>query len=101
MLELSGIAAFAYPEVLAMAESLIYTCEQARQLLGGMSKDTFWKGIYSGTIPSIKISDRKRIIPKAQFHAWLDGKLLKNDLAGGLVPANKEVDKNDNLSTTY
>lgn len=63
-----------------MAESLVYTCEQARQLLRPMSKDTFYAGIKAGTIPAIKIAERKILIPKAMFHAWLDGKLPKNEL---------------------
>jgi len=52
-------------------ESLVLTPEEARQLLR-CSRGVIYEGIRRGTIPSLRISPRKIIIPKHRFLAWLN-----------------------------
>lgn len=52
-------------------ESLVLTPEEARQLLR-CSRGVIYEGIRRGTIPSLRISPRKIIIPKRRFMEWLN-----------------------------
>lgn len=53
--------------------TLVYTSSEAMQALS-MSKDLFWQLVHAGTIPSVKVSERKYIFSKTQINSWLDGK---------------------------
>ena len=53
------------------SDSLVLTPEEARQLLR-CSRGVIYEGIRRGTIPSLRISPRKIIIPKRRFMEWLN-----------------------------
>ena len=55
-------------------EKLVYTPREIGKLLG-LSKNLVYAEIAAGHIPAIRLSDRKIIIPKIQFEAWLAGKI--------------------------
>jgi len=52
-------------------DSLVLTPEEVRQLLR-CSRGLIYEGIRRGTIPSIRISPRKIIIPRRRFMEWLN-----------------------------
>ena len=52
-------------------ESLVLTPEEVRQRLK-ISRSVLYSALAQGRIPSIRISPRKIIIPKAAFFRWLD-----------------------------
>jgi len=53
-------------------ESLVLTPEEVRQLLK-ISRSVLYSSLKNGTIPSIRISPRKIIIPRERFFEWLNG----------------------------
>ena len=53
-------------------ESLVLTPKEARQLLR-CSRGVFYQGVRTGTIPAIRLSPRKIIIPRQRFMEWLKG----------------------------
>jgi len=53
------------------SESLVLTPEEVRQRLK-ISRSVLYSCLRQGTIPSIRISPRKIIIPKDRFLRWLD-----------------------------
>ena len=53
-------------------DSLVLTPEEVRQRLK-ISRSVLYSCLRQGTIPSIKISPRKILIPKHRFFEWLDG----------------------------
>jgi len=53
-------------------DSLVLTPEEVRQWLR-ISRSVLYSCLRQGTIPSIKISPRKIIIPKHRFLEWLNG----------------------------
>jgi len=53
-------------------DSLVLTPEEVRQRLR-ISRSVLYSCLRQGTIPSIKISPRKIIIPKHSFLEWLNG----------------------------
>jgi len=53
-------------------EPLVLTPKEAMKLLR-CSRSVIYSGIKNGSIPSIRISARKIIIPRHRFFAWLDG----------------------------
>jgi len=59
-------------------EPLVLTPEEARKLLR-CSRSVLYSGLKNGTIPSIRISARKIIIPRRRFFEWL-GEGGGNDL---------------------
>jgi excisionase family DNA binding protein len=52
---------------------LVYSPHEVAKLLG-LSKNLLYQEIACGHIPSIRLSDRKIIIPRVQLEAWLAGK---------------------------
>lgn len=52
-------------------ESLVLTPEEVRRLLK-CSRGVLYTALRAGTIPSIRISPRKIIIPKHRFLEWLN-----------------------------
>ena len=52
-------------------EALVLTPEEVRQRLK-ISRSVLYSCLRQGTIPSIRISPRKIIIPKHAFMRWLD-----------------------------
>ena len=52
-------------------ESLVLTPNDVRKLLM-CSRSVVYSALAQGRIPSIRISPRKIIIPKARFLKWLD-----------------------------
>ncbi len=52
-------------------EALVLTPEEVRQLLK-ISRSVVYSALRQGTIPSVKISPRKILIPKHRFLRWLD-----------------------------
>ncbi len=52
-------------------EPLVLTPEEARKLLR-CSRGVIYEGIRRGTIPSLRISPRKILIPKRRFLEWLN-----------------------------
>lgn len=52
-------------------DTLVLTPEEVRQLLK-ISRSVLYSALARGTIPSIRISPRKIIIPKHTFMRWLD-----------------------------
>jgi len=54
------------------SESLVLTPEEVRQRLK-ISRSVLYSALRQGTIPCIKISPRKILIPKHRFLEWLDG----------------------------
>ena len=53
-------------------ESLVLTPEEVRQRLR-ISRSVLYSSLKNGTIPCIRISPRKIIIPKHRFLEWLNG----------------------------
>lgn len=53
-------------------DQLVLTPEEARKLLR-CSRSVLYSGLKNGSIPSIRISARKIIIPKHRFFEWLNG----------------------------
>jgi excisionase family DNA binding protein len=53
------------------SEALVLTPSEARKLLR-CSRAVIYAAIKTGRIPSIRISPRKIIIPKARFLEWLN-----------------------------
>jgi len=53
-------------------DSLVLTPDEARKILR-CSRSVIYSGIKNGSIPSIRISARKIIIPRHRFLEWLDG----------------------------
>lgn len=53
------------------SESLILTPNEARKILR-CSKSVIYTCLRRGTIPSIRISQRKIVIPRHAFFAWLN-----------------------------
>ena len=54
-------------------EKLCYTPREAAKILG-LSKNLMYSEIAAGHIPSIRLGDRKILIPKVQLEQWLAGK---------------------------
>ena len=52
-------------------DSLVLTPKQVRQRLK-ISRSVLYSSLKNGTIPSIRISPRKIIIPRHAFMRWLD-----------------------------
>lgn len=52
-------------------DSLILTPNQVRKYLS-CSKGVLYDALRRGTIPSIRLSARKIVVPKAAFFRWLD-----------------------------
>lgn len=52
-------------------ETLVLTPSEARKLLC-CSRGVLYTALKNGTIPSIRLSPRKIIIPKHRFLAWLN-----------------------------
>ncbi len=52
-------------------ESLVLTPTEVRKLLK-CSRSVLYSALRQGTIPSVKISPRKILIPKHRFLRWLD-----------------------------
>ena len=52
-------------------EALVFTPDQVRRMLS-CSRATVYSALRQGTIPCIRISPRKIVIPKARFLAWLN-----------------------------
>ena len=52
-------------------EQLILTPDEARKILR-CSRSVIYSGIKNGSIPSIRISARKIVIPRHAFFAWLN-----------------------------
>ena len=52
-------------------ESLVYKPEEVRKLLG-CSRGVVYSGLRAGTIPCVRVSPRKYLIPKAAFMRWLE-----------------------------
>lgn len=79
-------------------ESLVLTPEQVRQRLK-ISRSVLYSSLKNGTIPSIRLSPRKILIPKQRFLAWLNeagGNDLhsKNEKAPGVeTGASRKVEK--------
>lgn len=55
-----------------MEDSLVYSSDECMKALN-MSKDLFWQLVHSGTIPAIKVSERKYIFSRSQINTWLAG----------------------------
>jgi predicted DNA-binding transcriptional regulator AlpA len=55
-------------------ESLVYTSAECMKALN-MSKDLFFKLVKDGTIPSIRVSDRKIIYSRSQIQRWINGEI--------------------------
>jgi len=53
-------------------ESLVLSPNEVRQILK-CSRSVIYACLKNGTIPSIRISPRKIIIPKHRFLEWLNG----------------------------
>jgi len=53
------------------SESLVLTPEEVRKLLK-ISRSVLYSALAQGTIPSIRVSSRKIVIPKHRFLRWLD-----------------------------
>ena len=53
-------------------EALVLTPEEVRQRLK-ISRSVLYSSLRNGSIPSIRISPRKIIIPKQRFLEWLNG----------------------------
>jgi len=53
------------------SESLVLTPNEVRRMLS-CSRSVVYHALRTGTIPSIRISPRKIIIPKQRFLAWLN-----------------------------
>ena len=64
-----------------MGESLVYTVEEAGQLLG-ISRATAFQFANEGRIPAIRIGERRWIVPKKALHELLES-------AGKQNPASK------------
>jgi len=54
------------------SEALVLTPSEVRKILR-CSRSVLYAGLKNGSIPSIRISPRKIIIPRAAFLAWLSG----------------------------
>ena len=54
------------------SEALVLTPSEVRKILR-CSRSVLYAGLKNGSIPSIRISPRKIIIPRAAFLAWLNG----------------------------
>jgi len=52
-------------------KKLVYTPEEARVLLG-VSRSVIYSSLARNLIPHLKVG-RRYLIPKHQFHVWLDG----------------------------
>ena len=52
-------------------EALVLTPEEVRQRLK-ISRSVLYSALAQGTIPSIRVSSRKIVIPKHRFLRWLD-----------------------------
>ena len=53
------------------SESLVLTPEEVRQRLK-ISRSVLYSALRQGTIPCIRISPRKSLIPKRRFLEWLN-----------------------------
>ncbi|MBA7582655.1 hypothetical protein ES708_24591 [subsurface metagenome] len=53
-------------------DSLVLSPEEVRQRLK-ISRSVLYSSLKNGSIPSIRISPRKIIIPKQRFLEWLNG----------------------------
>ena len=54
-----------------MAERMTYTVDEVAQVLG-VSRGIAYEQVRGGEIPARRLGKRW-VIPKTQFHAWLDG----------------------------
>jgi hypothetical protein len=54
------------------SEALVLTPAEVRQILR-CSRSVVYEGLRRGIIPSIRISERKIVIPRQRFFAWLNG----------------------------
>jgi excisionase family DNA binding protein len=66
-------------------ERAVYTVQEVAHLFGLALSGTYTL-IREGTIPALKMGSRW-LIPKARFHAWLDGVDQADDDVGADVPA--------------
>ena len=63
-------------------DELILTPKEAMKILR-CSKSVIYECLKRGTIPSIRISQRKIVIPRQRFFEWLNG-------GGGMTYTNRE-----------
>ena len=54
-----------------MSDRMTYTVDEVADLLG-LSRGSAYKYAREGGIPAIRMG-RRLVVPKARFHAWLDG----------------------------
>ena len=54
------------------SEALVLTPSEVRKILR-CSRSVLYAGLKNGSIPSIRISPRKILIPKHRFLEWLNG----------------------------
>jgi excisionase family DNA binding protein len=62
-------------------EPWVLTPREAMKILR-CSRGVFYQGVRRGTIPALRISQRKILVPKRRFFAWLNGaaNLNENDV---------------------
>lgn len=60
-------------------DKLVYSIEEVAGLLG-ISRSYAYELVRNGTIPALELG-RKRVIPKEQFHSWINEKTeIKEEL---------------------